>query len=229
MLVGQRRRLLNYLQKQRPRGLPRARSASSACAGERSIAPGHAGARLLAHDARTGRRSRRTTSRADDRPGLLPVRLQPGLHRPAPGLRGGAATSSPRSGATLYGVSATRRSRRRRSARSSASRSRSCRTSSPRARRRARSAPTSSRGGMTDARAGDRRPRRRRAWSLLGRHPGDLPGVNLIFDGLAASSPPESVRRSAPSVAPEVEDRLDVARARAARRASSPSGPKPIA
>ena len=40
-----------------------------------------------------------------DRPGLLPVRLQPGLHRPVPDLRGGRWRTSRAQARTLYGVS----------------------------------------------------------------------------------------------------------------------------
>ena len=76
--------------------------------------------------------------------------------------------------------------------RSSGSRSRSCRTSSPRARPRAPSARTSSKGGISNRALVIVDPDGVVQWSWEGEHPGVLPGANLIFDGLAAQ-PPEPV------------------------------------
>ena len=116
-------------------------SASSACAGERRgiIAPGTPAPDVLAEDARTASdvHARRPAGQ-DDGPRLLPVRLQPGLHRPAPDLRGGRSTSFAGPGRdALRRLVRPDAGRRRAFRRSSASRSSSSRTSSPRARPRA--------------------------------------------------------------------------------------------
>ena len=71
-------------------------------------------------------------------------------------------------------------------------------------------------------------------WRWEGEHPGDLPGANLIFDGLAGAAPRRPPRASARGEqgryrrGAEVEDRLDVApheraggRARRAARSRS--------
>ena len=80
---------------------------SSACASSRGHhRAGHARSRSSSLQREDGsdftqRRPRGPTTV----PGLLPVRLQPGLHRPAPGLRGGRCAELASAGATIYGVS----------------------------------------------------------------------------------------------------------------------------
>ena len=126
----------------RPRALPRAGQGARAprkCHGARGR---HARARLHADD-RTGREAHARRPRGpDERAGLLPLRLQPGLHRPAQPLRGGPGRASRPRAPSSTASRATRPGRRRRSRSSSASRSSSSRTSSPRARPAAPSAST---------------------------------------------------------------------------------------
>ena len=177
---------------QRPRGLPlahpRARpSPVSAPPPRGHHRAGHAGAGVLAGPRGQGDVHARGPARQDDRARLLSVRLQPGLHRPAPGLRRGPRASSPPSGAD-----ALRRLLRplvladARSASGSASRSSSSRTSSRRARRRGRSARGSRRAGCSARALVIVGPDGVVQWSHRAESLGDLPGANLIFDALAA-------------------------------------------
>ena len=102
MLVGKRRRLLKYLQAQRHRPLPgadpAARPAPVIEAGEPApdfTLPDQDGQQVSLADFRGRTRGAR----------LLPGRLQPGLHRPAERLPGGAAASSRPAGVQLLGIS----------------------------------------------------------------------------------------------------------------------------
>ena len=113
MLVGRRRRLLQLPPAPRPRALPRARSASSACAGERSRA-GDAAPGVHARATRTASRSpTRTCAGQTTVLVFYPIAFSPVCTDQFNGLRGGAATSFEAQGATLYGVSATRPGRQR--------------------------------------------------------------------------------------------------------------------
>ena len=190
MLVGQRRRLLNYLEQERPRGLPRAdpRARPAPLAPTwRIIAPGtkvpdfplrrEDGERLHA-----GR-----PAGQDDRLGLLPVRLQPGLHRPAQRLRGGRWTSCRAQGATLYGVStATRRWSQKAFREKLGVSIQQLSDFEPKGAACARVRRVLRAGGHLQPRARDRRPRRRRG--LVATRPtprATCPASNLIFDALA--------------------------------------------
>ena len=107
MLVGQRRRLLNYLREERPRGLPRAHRASSACAASRGHhRPGHAGPGLHPQDARTATTSRRTTCSGTTTVLVFyPFAFSPVCTDQLQVYEEVAAASSREQGATLYGVS----------------------------------------------------------------------------------------------------------------------------
>ena len=190
MLVGRRRRLLNYLQRSDLEGY-RALSRSSACASASRLS--------IIAPARRRRSSRCGARTASDVHARGPARQD---RRSSSSTRSPSARSAPTSSRSTRRRSASSRadgrrdlrrlvrrrpSRRRRSARSSASRSRSSRTSSPRARPRGPSAPTSSRPGISNRALVIIGADGVVAWSWVGEHPGDLPGVNLVFDGLAAA------------------------------------------
>ena len=76
-----------------PRGLPRAdpRARPSSVS---IVAPGTPAPEFSLKRADGDALHPRGPARADDRPRLLPVRLQPGLHRPAADLRGGAGRAA---------------------------------------------------------------------------------------------------------------------------------------
>ena len=189
MLVGRRRRFLNYIQKKDLEGY-RALIREPACAASRMADRRGRGtrARLHAQDSRGRAVHARAAARAHDGPRVLSIRVLAGLHRPALALqRGAARTSRP-------GRDALRRLMRRdvladaRSRSSSGSRSSSSRTSSPRARLARRSASIT-RVASRSVRSWSVDPDGDRALELKAPSPGDLPGANLIFDALAAERP----------------------------------------
>ena len=177
-----------------------------------------AGRRLHAASARTASAFTQDDLRGqDDRPRLLPVRVQPGLHRPVPGLRGGARRARGAGRDALRRLDATQTDRRRPSASSSASRSSSSRTSSPRARPSRAFGAYFEPAGMTN-----------RALVIVGpdgvvhvvatspTHPGDLPGRRTSSSTALAPQRRRAVaarrrRSSADRSRAVVEDRLDVA------------------
>ena len=183
MLVGQRRRLLRYLQRkdiERYRAIDLGARPPAVSV----VAPGTPAPDFTLQTEDGGRLHARGPEGLDDGPRLLPVRLQPRLHRPVQ-LYQEVLDEFEARGAQLYGVSCdatwSQRAFREKLG-----------VSIPHAvglRAQGRDVP-GVRGlpprRLPEARARHRRPRRDRQWSYEADNPGELPGANLIFDGLAA-------------------------------------------
>ena len=200
MLVGRRRRFLNYLQRQGPRRLPRAHQrARPAPLSEPCVAPGTPAPEFTLTREDGEHFTQRRPRRADDGPRLLPVRVQPGLHRPAQRSTRRCSTEFARAGRD-----ALRRLVRPAWAQRAFTRE---------ARRHDRAAlglraqgrdvqafgvyfeP----GGMPTPRARDDRPRRRRAaGASRASTPACCRARTSIFDGLAAAAPERQDLGSAP-------------------------------
>ena len=194
MLVGRRRRFLNYLQRSDLERLPRADQGARP-AQMSVLEPGTPAPEFtLERERRSEPSPQADLAGHDHRPRLLPVRVQPGLHRAAQPLRRGARRASQAAGATparrlvrrpVLAGGVPGEARRRRSS--------SCRTSSPRARSAARSA-SSTKAASPSGRWSSSDPTASFKWSYQAPSPGDLPGANLIFDGLAALARPTGRR-----------------------------------
>ena len=175
---------------QRPRGLPlahpRARPSSVSRRSRGHHRAGHAGAGVLPGPRRQDDVHAGGPARQDDRPRLLSLRLQPGLHRPAAGLRRG-----PRR-ARRAGRDALRRLLRPRYSQT-AFRERlgveieQLSDWEPKGEASRAFGAYFAPRGLLGAGAGDRRAGRGRAVvAPRAESLGDLPGANLIFDALAA-------------------------------------------
>ena len=225
MLVGQRRRLLNYLQQQTSRATAPS-SRSSACASSRwaSSPPGTPAPEF------TLRREDGGDFTRDDLSGRTTVLVfypfafsavctdQLQIYEEAlDELRAQGARDLRRLDRRDAGPDGLPRAARRR-------RSSSSRTSSPRARRRAPSARTSSPAGMTNRALVIVGPDGVVRWSATSpTHRATCPASNLIFDGLDARRPGAATqRRRRPARARKSKIAVDVA---AHERAARPARP----
>ena len=138
----------------------------------------------------------------DDRPGLLPVRVQPGLHRPAEPVRRAARPSSPRRERRCTASPATRSGRRPRSRQQLGVEIEQLSDFEPKG-AVCRAFGVYHPGGFPQRALVIIGPDATVKWSYQAESPGDLPGANLIFDGLSQpSEPPRGGGRRRPDERP---------------------------